>query len=314
VRDGRLSRQTEQALVEAGLDVASADRVLRTALVEDLGEAGDITSAATVDGDEQILVAAYVSRSSGVVAGLPLIGATFDLLAPGEVRISCPAHDGARVEPGQLLATVEAPARAILAAERTTLNLIGRLSGIATVTRRWADAVDGTGARIRDTRKTTPGLRDLEKYAVRCGGGINHRRGLYDAYLIKDNHIAAAGGVGAALTRVERDRDSLVEAVGAVEVQVEVDDLVQLAEALTHRPPSILLDNFTLDELVAAVRVIRAVAPETTVEASGGLQLEQARAVAMTGVDYLAVGQLTHSAPQLDIGLDVHADVKAPVS
>jgi nicotinate-nucleotide pyrophosphorylase (carboxylating) len=303
VPDRSLSSSTKKALAGAGLDVDAAERVLRTALAEDLGEQGDITSAATVADDAQMMTAAYVSRSPGVVAGLPLIAATFDLLLDGDARVQCVVDDGTEIEPGQPLATVTAPAGALLAAERTSLNLLGRLSGIATITRRWADAVAGTGARVRDTRKTTPGLRDLEKYAVRCGGGVNHRRGLFDAYLIKDNHIAAAGGVGAALAGVERARRA------DVDVQVEVDDMDQLREALAHRPPSILLDNFTLDQLAEAVRTIRDTAPQTTIEASGGLQLAQARDVALTGVDYLAVGQLTHSAPQLDIGLDVCAEV-----
>jgi nicotinate-nucleotide pyrophosphorylase (carboxylating) len=244
-----------------------------------------------------------VSRRAGVVAGLPLLAATYDLVAPDRAVITCAVGDGARVEPGQPIARVQSPARALLTAERTSLNLLGHLSGIATLTRRWADAVDGTGARIRDTRKTTPGLRDLEKYAVRCGGGVNHRRGLFDAYLVKDNHVAAAGGVAAALTGVERARRP------GVDVQVEVDDMDQLVEALAHRPPSILLDNFAVEEMARAVRLIRSTAPETVIEASGGLQLANARVVAETGVDYLAVGELTHSAPQLDIGLDVRVTV-----
>lgn len=294
-----LSDATGRMLEAAGLDVAGVVRVLTAAFEEDLGQAGDITSAATVPDGEQCMTAAYVSRGEGVVAGLPLLAATYDLVAPGQATISFAVEDGARVAPGESLATVQSPARGLLVAERTSLNLLGRLSGIASLTRRWADAVDGTGARIRDTRKTTPGLRDLEKYAVRCGGGVNHRRGLFDAYLVKDNHIAAAGGVAAALSRVERARRP------GVDVQVEVDDMDQLVEALRYQPPSILLDNFTVDELAAAVRLIRATAPATVVEASGGLQLDNARAVAATGVDFLAVGQLTHSAPQLDIGLDV---------
>ena len=297
--DGSLSPLTRKTLVAAGLDVDATDRVLRTALLEDLGEAGDITSSATVPDEDVTMTATYVSRGAGVVAGLPLVAAILDLVAPDRAEVTCLVDDGTTVGPGQSLAIVQSPAQALLVAERTSLNLLGRLSGIATVTRQWVDAVAGTGARIRDTRKTTPGLRDLEKYAVRCGGGVNHRRGLFDAYLVKDNHIAAAGGVGAALARVERARDA------GVEVQVEVDDLDQLAEALRHRPDSVLLDNFSVDELADAVRVIRTTAPETKIEASGGLQLHVARAVAETGVDYLAVGQLTHSAPQLDIGLDV---------
>jgi nicotinate-nucleotide pyrophosphorylase (carboxylating) len=303
VRERSLSAATEALLKAAGLDVSAVERVVRAALDEDLGQAGDITSAATVPDADDPMTADYVSRRAGVVAGLPLLAATYDLVAPDRAVITCAVGDGARVEPGQPIARVQSPARALLTAERTSLNLLGHLSGIATLTRRWADAVEGTGARIRDTRKTTPGLRDLEKYAVRCGGGVNHRRGHFDAYLVKDNHIAAAGGVAAALTGVERARRP------GVDVQVEVDDTDQLVEALAHRPPSILLDNFTIEEMASAVRLIRSTAPETVIEASGGLPLSNARDVARTGVDYLAVGELTHSAPQLDIGLDVRVAV-----
>ena len=297
--ESSFSAATQHVLTAAGLDIAAVERVLRAALDEDLGDAGDITTAATVPDGDQPMTADYVSRRSGVVAGLPLLAATYDLVAPGQAVITTFVDDGARVEAGQPIAGVQSPARALLVAERTSLNLLGRLSGIATLTRRWADAVEGTGAHIRDTRKTTPGLRDLEKYAVRCGGGVNHRRGLFDAYLVKDNHIAAAGGVAAALSGVERVRRP------GVDVQVEVDDMDQLVEALAHRPPSVLLDNFTVEEMARAVQLIRSTAPDTVVEASGGLQLHSARAVAETGVDYLSVGELTHSVPQLDIGLDV---------
>ena len=299
-----LSATTIRMLEGAGLDVAAVERVVTAALDEDLGDVGDITSMATVPDGQQSMTADYVSRGTGVVAGLPLVAATYDLVAAGQAAITFSVEDGTRVAPGQALASVRSPAQALLVAERTSLNLLGHLSGIASLTRRWADAVDGTGARIRDTRKTTPGLRDLEKYAVRCGGGVNHRRGLFDAYLVKDNHVAAAGGVAAALRRVEKARRP------DVDVQVEVDDMDQLAEALRYQPPSILLDNFTVDELASAVRLIRSSAPGTAIEASGGLQLANARAVAETGVDFLAVGQLTHSAPQLDIGLDVRLDVR----
>ena len=303
MRETSLSAATVRILESAGLDPAAVERVLRTALDEDLGDQGDITSAATVPDDGRVLMADYVSRRTGVVAGLPLLAAIYDLVAPGQAVITCSVEDGTRVVSGQPIAGVQSPARALLIAERTSLNLLGRLSGIATLTRQWADAVEGTRARIRDTRKTTPGLRDLEKYAVRCGGGVNHRRGLYDAYLVKDNHIAAAGGVAAALSGIENARRP------GVDVQVEVDDMDQLAEALGHHPPSILLDNFTVDELTSAVQLIRSTAPGTIVEASGGLQLGNAADVARTGVDYLAVGELTHSAPQLDIGLDVRHPV-----
>ncbi|HET7530450.1 MAG TPA: carboxylating nicotinate-nucleotide diphosphorylase [Mycobacteriales bacterium] len=297
--ESRFSPATVRLLEAAGLDVAAVHRVVTVALEEDLGSAGDITSAATVADPAQSMTAEYVSRGDGVIAGLPLLAATYELVAAGQVTVDCCVCDGERVAPAQRVATVTSPAHALLAAERTTLNLLGRLSGIAGLTRQWVDAVGGTGARIRDTRKTTPGLRDLEKYAVRCGGGVNHRRGLFDAYLVKDNHVAAAGGVTAALNGIDRVRPP------GVDVQVEVDDMDQLVEALAHHPPSILLDNFSVEELAAAVRLIRSASPGTTIEASGGLQLANAREVALTGVDYLAVGQLTHSAPQLDIGLDV---------
>lgn len=303
-----LSAATIRSIEAAGLDVVAVQRVLDAALEEDLGEAGDITSAATVPDGDGLITADYVSRRSGVVAGLPTLAAIYDLVAPGRAVVTCAVEDGARVRAGQPIASVQSPARALLVAERTSLNLLGRLSGIATLTRRWADAVEGTGARVRDTRKTTPGLRDLEKYAVRCGGGVNHRRGLFDAYLVKDNHVAAAGGVAAALAGIERSRRP------GVDVQVEVDDMEQLVEALAYRPPSILLDNFTMDDLTAAVRLIRSTAASTVVEASGGLRLDTARAVAETGVDFLAVGELTHSAPQLDIGLDVRAQSAVTVA
>ena len=183
--------------------------------------------------------------------------------------------------------------------ERLSLNLLGRLSGIATLTRAWVDAVAGTSAQIRDTRKTTPGLRDLEKYAVRCGGGVNHRRGLDGGVLIKDNHVSAAGGVGAALERVAAAYPG-----DEVPVQIEVDDATELFEALAHGAQAVLLDNFSDEELADAVAFVRRTRPEVVLEASGGLSLARASAVAATGVDYLAVGGLTHSAPVLDIGLD----------
>jgi nicotinate-nucleotide pyrophosphorylase (carboxylating) len=198
-----------------------------------------------------------------------------------------------------VLARLHADARQVLALERTSLNLLGHLSGVATVTRAWCDALAGTGARVRDTRKTMPLLRGLQKHAVRCGGGVNHRVGLFDAVLVKDNHVAAAGGVAAAC-RAVRDSGLPPEVV----VQVEVDDLDQLEEALAEGVPQVLLDNFSLDDLCTAVERVRDVAPGTVVEASGGLTLDRARAVGETGVDYLAVGALTHSTRSLDIGLD----------
>lgn len=293
-----LSAATAAALIDAGLAPDDVVAVIRRALDEDLGELGDVTGTATVD-ESARLKASYVSRGSGVVAGLPVVSAVFDLMCGNDAHLELRVADGAVVDRGTVLVTVEAPARTVLAAERTTLNLLGHLSGVASLTRRWVDAVAGTGAAIRDTRKTIPGLRDLDKYAVRCGGGTNHRRGLDDAYLVKDNHVAAAGSVAAAIDRIRATGNV------SLHLQVEVDDLGQLDEALALRPDSILLDNFDVPLLEQAVRRARAVAPETKLEASGGLTLDSARAVAATGVDYLAVGALTHSAPQLDIGLDV---------
>jgi nicotinate-nucleotide pyrophosphorylase (carboxylating) len=211
--------------------------------------------------------------------------AKFDLLAA----------DGDAVKPGQALARVEGLARAILSAERTALNLLGRLSGVATLTRAYVDAVAGTRARITDTRKTTPGLRQLEKYAVRCGGGVNHRFGLDDAILIKDNHVAACGGVAEAVRRAKAFAGHLMK------VEVEIDGLDQLEDALLHRPDVVMLDNFTTDQLREAVA---RTAGRAVLEASGGVNLETVAAIASTGVDVISVGALTHSASVLDIGLD----------
>jgi nicotinate-nucleotide pyrophosphorylase (carboxylating) len=286
------------ALEAAGLDLADVISLLDRAAAEDLGSRGDVTSAATIAADAEV-TARYVSRASGVVAGLVLLPVIASHLVGESAWVQLLAKDGDRVGPGAVLAEIHGPARDILSIERLSLNLLGHLSGIATVTRTWVDALDGTAAKVRDTRKTTPGLRDLEKYAVRCGGGVNHRRGLDDAVLIKDNHVAAAGGVGAALDRVRA-----ADPAGELSVQVEVDDLAQLDEALDHGARSILLDNFTEADLVKAVERVRSSAPGVVLESSGGLQLSDARRIAVTGVDYLSVGALTHSAPTLDIGLD----------
>jgi len=292
------------ALEAAGLNRADVIWLLDRAAAEDLGSRGDVTSAATIPADAE-LTARYVSRGTGVVAGLVLLDVIAEHLVGPAATVSLHANDGDPVRPGDVVAGIHGPARGILAIERLSLNLLGHLSGIATVTRAWVDAVAGTAAKIRDTRKTTPGLRDLEKYAVRCGGGVNHRRGLDDAVLIKDNHVATAGGVGSALERVRA-----ADPGGELSVQVEVDDLAQLDEALDHRVTngggfSILLDNFAEVDLVKAVERVRATAPGVLLESSGGLRLEDAHRIAATGVDYLAVGALTHSAPVLDIGLDI---------
>lgn len=267
--------------------------VIRLALTEDLGRAGDLTSLACVPQDARLRVS-WTARQPGVLAGLACARLALHALAP-DARFEALVEDGQRVGAGQALARADAPARAILSSERTGLNLMGRLSGIATLTRAYVDAVAGTGARITDTRKTTPGLRHLEKYAVRCGGGVNHRFGLDDAILIKDNHVAACGGVRPALERARAAAGHLVK------IELEVDSLDQLREALPLAPDVIMLDNFSLEDLRAAVALA---AGRVILEASGGVRLETVRDIAETGVQVISVGALTHSAPGLDIGLD----------
>jgi nicotinate-nucleotide pyrophosphorylase (carboxylating) len=269
------------------------DPVVRAALAEDLGRAGDITAAACIPVGAR-LSARFAARKPGRIAGLDCVRlaiAALDPTARFEVRIA----DGQDAPAGGVLAEVEADARALLSAERVALNLLGRLSGVATATAAYAREIEGTGARITCTRKTTPGLRALEKYAVRCGGGINHRFGLDDAILIKDNHIAACGGVGAALERAKAAAGHLVM------IEVEVDTLEQLDEALAYGPDVIMLDNFSLDDLRIAVSKARG---KAVLEASGGVTLDTVRAIAETGVDVISSGALTHSSPALDVGLD----------
>jgi nicotinate-nucleotide pyrophosphorylase (carboxylating) len=290
--------RTGATLRRVGLEPEEVLAIVRRAMVEDLARAGDLTSQAIVPTSTRLEVR-FTARESGVLCGVPVLTAMVDDVIGPDTALTLLADDGDAVEPGQPLALLAAPARAVLAVERTALNLLCHLSGIATATRAWVDAVAGTGVTVRDTRKTTPLLRSLEKYAVRCGGGTNHRTGLFDQILIKDNHVAAAGGVGKALDLVAAahpDRD--------VAVQVEVDSLAQLEEALAHGADRILLDNFTLDDLRTAVVRARSSARGAHLEASGGLRLDEARTVASTGVDSIAVGALTHSSPALDIGLD----------
>jgi nicotinate-nucleotide pyrophosphorylase (carboxylating) len=267
--------------------------VVHAALAEDLGRAGDVTSQACVPADAR-LRCVFAARQAGVVAGLDCARLAIAALDPS-ADFKAVTEDGARVGPGDKLAWVDANARALLSAERVGLNLLGRLSGIASLTRAYVDAVDGTGAIIVDTRKTTPGLRALEKYAVRCGGGVNHRFGLDDAILIKDNHIAACGSVGEAVRRAKASVGHLMK------VEVEIDGLPQLEEALKYGPDVVMLDNFNLDDLAEAVR---RTAGRAVLEASGGVTLQTVRGIAETGVDVISVGALTHSASVLDIGLD----------
>lgn len=293
-----MTNGTAQALGAAGLDPLDVVEVIRRGLTEDFADGADVTSLATVPADA-VLAVRYVSRGAGVAAGLPVLAAVVEVGMGPDASLRPLVRDGDRLQQGGVLAELEGPARAVLAVERLSLNLLGRLCGVATVTRKWVDAVSGTRARVRDTRKTTPGLRSLEKYAVRCGGGASHRRGLGDAVLIKDNHVAAAGGVGAALDRVAAAYPG-----SPMVVQVEVDDLQQLREAVAHGATQVLLDNFTVDDTAAAVAFLREHAPGVAVESSGGLTLDRAAEFASTGVDYLAIGALTHSARVLDIGLD----------
>jgi nicotinate-nucleotide pyrophosphorylase (carboxylating) len=281
-------------LSAAGLDPAYVADLVARALAEDLGGGTDVTSAATVPA-EQTAVGDLVARAAGVVAGLPVAQAVFAAVDPA-VTFAYGARDGDRVRRGDVLATVTGPTRSLLTAERTALNLLCHLSGVATATAGWVDAVEGTGARIRDTRKTTPGLRALEKYAVRAGGGVNHRMSLSDAALVKDNHVIAAGGVATAFALVRAAYPDLP-------VEVECDSLDDVRAAVAAGADLVLLDNMTPAGMADAVAVTRPAGVRT--EASGGLRLDTAAAVAATGVDYLSVGALTHSAKVLDIALDL---------
>jgi nicotinate-nucleotide pyrophosphorylase (carboxylating) len=292
---GRLGAETTAALTAGGLDPAEVARIVRRALEEDLALGPDVTTDSTVPEGARA-TGDVVPRTPGVLAGVPVAAAVFELVGGPDVDVVLHAADGSEARPGLPALTVSGPARSLLTAERTALNLVSHLSGVATLTRRWVDAVAGTGAAIRDTRKTTPGLRALEKYAVRCGGGVNHRMALGDAALVKDNHVAAAGGIAAAVTAVR------AHAPG-VPLEVECDTLEQLREAIGAGVHLVLLDNFSLADTRAAVELVDG--SGVRLEASGGLGLDRAREVAATGVDYLAVGALTHSAPVLDLGFDL---------
>ena len=293
-----ISSDTRGRLLAAGLDPDAVAAIVRMAVNEDLMGGVDVTSVATIPA-EQRSVATFGARTSGVVAGLPVAAAAIDAVCGDAAsEFEYLVDDGDRVAAGTDVARVTAPTRLLLTAERTALNLLCHLSGVATLTRRWADELEGTPAIVRDTRKTTPGLRALEKYAVRCGGGANHRFGLSDMALVKDNHVAAAGGVAEAYARVKALE-------GTIPVEIEVDTLDGLREAIAAGADEVLLDNFDTDRMRAAVAYRDANAPTVRLEASGGLTVEVARAVGDTGVDFIAVGELTHSARVLDLGLDL---------
>jgi nicotinate-nucleotide pyrophosphorylase (carboxylating) len=268
--------------------------LVKAALAEDLAGGVDVTSVATIAADAE-LQAEFVARESGVVVGIEMAKAV--LTEVGVAGIEVLVQDGASVNAGDILIRVSGNARAILLAERTALNFLGHLSGIATLTKQWVKEITGTNCQVRDTRKTTPGWRELEKFAVHMGGGTNHRMSLSDAALIKDNHIAAAGGVKAAFNAVR-------SAFPTAPIEIEVDTLEQLAEVLPLKPDLVLLDNMTAEQCRAAVSLV---AGQTKLEASGGITLDKARSYAETGVDYLAIGALTHSAKNFDIGLDVRS-------
>jgi nicotinate-nucleotide pyrophosphorylase (carboxylating) len=294
-----LSGPTTAALTQAGLDPGEVLRAVATALDEDLRYGPDVTTQATVPADA-VATAQITPRKPGVLAGVPVALAVFDAVLGTGYGVLAAAPDGAELTPGQPALTLHGPVRGLLTAERTALNFLCHLSGIATATATWVAALSGTGAVVRDSRKTLPGLRALEKYAVRCGGGANHRMGLGDSILIKDNHVQAAGSVRAALAAAAAYAPGL-------HAEVEVDDLDQFAEALRAGATEVLLDNFTPDQCATAVRLNREAGRPARLEASGGIILQAARGYAETGVDYISAGALTHSSPYLDLGMDLTA-------
>ena len=269
--------------------------LIKRAIAEDLEGGEDLTSVSTISSDS-VSTADFTARKTGVLAGIEMVRATLEEVGLSDISIL--KEDGDVIQAGDVLLTVKGNTRAILLAERTALNFVGHLSGIATLTSHWVSAIAGTQCKVRDTRKTTPGYRQLEKYAVRMGGGTNHRMSLSDAALIKDNHIAAAGGVSQAFSAVRN-------AFPVAPIEIEVDNFDQLREVLPLNPDLILLDNMTPAQCREAVAIVNGA---TKLEASGGIGLESAKAYAETGVDYIAIGALTHSAPVLDIGVDLRAE------
>ena len=286
---------------------AAAEALIRLALAEDLGTRGDLTSQSVIDETRNAQVA-IIARQPGVLAGLPVVELVFAYLDP-HVKVGICLPEGATVEPGKVLATVAGPLRTLLAGERTALNFLSHLCGVATVTQQFVDAVAGSRADILDTRKTIPGWRILQKYAVRTGGGVNHRMGLYDEVMIKDNHLAGwsafePGGSIAGIVTHARER------AAGVPIEVEVDTLEQLEDALDGRPDVVLLDNMTPETLREAVAMRDKLAPQVKLEASGSVTLRKVAQIAATGVDRISIGALTHSAVALDIAFDWHS---APV-
>ena len=289
------SKALKELLASSKLDQTALENIIRIAIAEDLHGASDVTSVATIP-EEQSAVAEFWNRKPGVIAGIPVVCAVLEICGITDYEIK--KNDGESIPANSLLLTAKGNTQSLLLAERSALNFFGRLSGIATLTKSWVDAVADTKAAIRDTRKTTPGLRELEKYAVRMGGGENHRFSLSDAALIKDNHVLAAGGVANAFKLVKAKFPNLP-------LEVEVDSLQQLREVIEAGADLVMLDNMSIEECRAAVEIV---AGRAKLEASGGLILNNAHAYAKTGVDYLAVGALTHSAPVLDIGLDLRME------
>ena len=293
-----MNRNLLETLNRADIEPLELQRLVDLALAEDLRFGPDVTSDATIPSD-QVAVGDVPARARGVVSGVPVALVVLETVGFPLSGVTVVRNDGDAVEPGSVVLEIAGPLRPMLLAERTLLNFMTHLSGIATATNAWARALEGTNCKVRDTRKTTPGLRQLEKYAVRCGGGTNHRMGLGDAALIKDNHIAAAGGIVQAVAAVRSaDPD--------IELEVECDTLEQVREALSAHCSLILLDNMDLNEIKSAVNIARE-SPGVRLEASGGMELAGAGAVARTGVNFIAVGALTHSFSALDLGLDLRS-------
>ena len=293
----KIKRDLAEQLIAVGLNPLDVSEVVLRALHEDCDGNGDVTSVATISA-EQMSTLDFVARAPGVIAGMPVAAAVFAILGGSSISISSVISDGESVQAGTVLGSIVGSTRVLLQGERPALNLLSHLSAIATATRAWADALSDSTTKVRDTRKTTPGMRVLEKYAVRCGGGLNHRMNLSDAALIKDNHVVAAGGVARAYELIKQRYPNLP-------VEVEVDSMDQLAEALEVGADLVLLDNFTIEELKSAVDLTGG---RAKLEASGGFTFDQAKEVASTGVDFVAVGAITHSAPVLDIGADLRME------